>query len=76
MEVVVVSFDRVGPGDVCQRPVHQYWSKKGNLLAEFDHSFHSPDVAAYEVARLREALSLAEASAKLVTATEDEVANG
>lgn len=51
--MLLVSFDRVGPGDEPPRPVSQYWSKDGRLLAEFDHAFHAPDVPAYEVARLR-----------------------
>jgi hypothetical protein len=48
MEVVCVSFDRgsVAAGDA--RPVSQYWSKDGRLLAEFDHRFSAPDAAGYE----------------------------
>ena len=51
--MLLVSFDRVGPGEEPPRPVSQYWSRDGRLLAEFDHAFHAPDVPAYEVARLR-----------------------
>lgn len=53
VEVLLACFDRTGPGDEPSRPVSQYWSKDGHLLAEFDHAFHAPDVPAYEVARLR-----------------------
>lgn len=53
IEVVWVSFDRVGPGDEPARSVNQYWSKDGRLLAEFDHAFHAADVPAYEVVGLR-----------------------
>lgn len=53
IEVLSVGFDRIGPGDEPPRPVSQYWSKDGRLLAEFDHIFHAPDVPAYEVVRLR-----------------------
>ena len=53
VEVLLASFDRIGPGDEPPRPVNQYWSKDGRLLAEFDHAFHAADVPAYEVVRLR-----------------------
>ena len=51
--MLLVGFDRIGPDAEPQRPVNQYWSKDGRLLAEFDHTFHAPDVPTYEVARLR-----------------------
>lgn len=43
-----MSFDRgtAAAGDA--RPVSQYWSKDGRLLAEFDQRFSAPDAAAYE----------------------------
>lgn len=50
MEVVCVSFDRGSAAAGDARPVSQYWSKDGRLLAEFDHRFSAPDAAAYQLA--------------------------
>lgn len=58
VEVVCVTADRGSnvPGDEV-RTVYQYWSKDGRLLAEYDTLLHSPDVAVFEVMRLRRLLA-------------------
>lgn len=39
-----MSFDRgAGVAGDPVRPVNQYWSTDGRLLAEFDHIHHAPD---------------------------------